>query len=122
MFIDNTVDQATGMIHMRARAVRQRDIALWPGQFVNVGVKLYDEPNAIAIPSRAVQTGPVGQYVYVVNPGMAAEIRAVTVARTEGDTAIIAKGLASGEQVVVRGALRLSPGAKVSIQPEAGKG
>lgn len=121
VFIDNTVDQATGTIRMRAQ-FDNRDIALWPGQFVNVRVRLYDEPNAIAIASRAVQTGPVGQYVYVVNAAMAAEIRAVTVARTDGDTSIIAKGLADGEQVVVRGALRLSPGAKVSIQAEGGKG
>ena len=120
VFIDNTVDQATGTIRMRAQ-FDNRDIALWPGQFVNVRVRLYDEPNAIAVPSRAVQTGPIGQYVYVVTSEMAAEIRAVTVARTEGDTAIIGKGLKDGEQVVVRGALRLAPGAKVSIQPEAGK-
>ncbi len=121
VFIDNTVDQATGTIRMRAR-FDNRDTALWPGQFVNVRVKLYDEPNAILVPSRALQTGPEGQYVYVVKSDMTAELRNVTVARSEGDTAIIAKGLAKGEQVVVRGALRLSPGAKVTVQSEAKKG
>jgi multidrug efflux system membrane fusion protein len=121
VFIDNAVDQATGTIRMRAR-FDNGDTALWPGQFVNVRVKLYDEPNAILVPSRALQTGPEGQYVYVVKPDMTAELRTVTVARTEGDTAIIAKGLANGEQVVVRGALRLSPGAKVTVQSEAKKG
>lgn len=121
VFIDNTVDQATGTIRMRAR-FDNRDTALWPGQFVNVRVRLYDEPNAILVPSRALQTGPEGQYVYVVKPDMTAELRNVTVARSEGDTAIIAKGLAKGEQVVVRGALRLSPGAKVTVQSEAKKG
>ena len=121
VFIDNAVDQTTGTIRMRAQ-FDNRDTALWPGQFVNVRVKLYDEPNAILMPSRALQTGPDGQYVYVVKPDMTAELRTVTVARTEGDTAIIAKGLAKGEQVVVRGALRLSPGAKVTVQPEAKKG
>lgn len=121
VFIDNTVDQATGTIRMRAR-FDNRDTALWPGQFVNVRVRLYDEPNAILVPSRALQTGPEGQYVYVVKSDMTAELRNVTVARSEGDTAIIAKGLAKGEQVVVRGALRLSPGAKVTVQSEAKKG
>ncbi len=121
VFIDNTVDQATGTIRMRAR-FDNRDTALWPGQFVNVRVRLYDEPNAILVPSRALQTGPEGQYVYVVKPDMTAELRNVTVARSEGDTAIIAKGLAKGEQVVVRGALRLSPGTKVIVQSEAKKG
>jgi membrane fusion protein, multidrug efflux system len=121
VFIDNTVDQTTGTIRMRAQ-FDNRDTALWPGQFVNVRIKLYDEPNAILVPSRALQTGPEGQYVYVVKPDMTAELRTVTVARTEGDTAIIAKGLTKGEQVVVRGALRLSPGAKVTVQSEAKKG
>ena len=121
VFIDNTVDQSTGTIRMRAK-FDNRDTALWPGQFVSVRVKLYDEPNAILVPSRALQTGPDGQYVYVVKPDMTAELRTVTVARTDGDTVIIAKGLAKGEQVVVRGALRLSPGAKVTVQSEAKKG
>jgi multidrug efflux system membrane fusion protein len=121
VFIDNTVDQTTGTIRMRAQ-FDNRDTALWPGQFVNVRIKLYDEPNAILVPSRALQTGPEGQYVYVVKPDMTAELRTVTVARAEGDTAIIAKGLTKGEQVVVRGALRLSPGAKVTVQSEAKKG
>jgi multidrug efflux system membrane fusion protein len=119
VFIDNTVDASTGTIRMRAQ-FDNADIALWPGLFVNVSVRLYDDPKAIVVPSRALQTGPVGQFVYVVK-GEAAEIRKVAVARTEGDLAIIASGLESGDQVVVRGALRLSPGAKVQVMAEGGK-
>jgi multidrug efflux system membrane fusion protein len=95
-----------------------RDASLWPGQFVNVSVKLYDQADAILIPARAVQTGPAGSYVYVVKPDMTAELRKITVERGEGERAVI-KGLAGGERVVTRGALRLAPGARVEIRADS---
>src|SRR5204862_3897673 len=82
-FLDNAVDQTTGTIKVRA-IFDNADAALWPGQFYTVRVKLFDEENAILIPSRAVQTGPAGQFVYVVKPDLTAEVRKVVVARTEG--------------------------------------
>ena len=114
-FLDNAVDQTTGTIKVRA-VFDNRDAALWPGQYYTVRVKLYEQENAIVVPSRALQTGPDGQFVYVVKPDMTAEVRKVVVARSEGDMAVLAEGgVAKGEQVVVRGALRLAPGIKVNI-------
>jgi membrane fusion protein, multidrug efflux system len=114
-FLDNAVDQTTGTIKVRA-IFDNRDAALWPGQFYTVRVKLYDQDNAILVPSRAVQTGPGGQFVYVVKPDMTVEIRKVVVERSEGETAVLSGGtVAKGEPVVVRGALRLAPGAKVTV-------
>ncbi len=114
-FLDNAVDQTTGTIKVRA-VFDNGNIALWPGQFVNVRVKLYDQENAVVVPSRAVQTGPSGQFVYVIKPDMTAEVRKITVTRTQGDLAVLAEGsLAKDEKVVVRGALRLAPGSKVMI-------
>lgn len=114
-FLDNAVDQTTGTIKVRA-IFDNADAALWPGQFYTVRVKLFDQENAIVVPSRALQTGPSGQFVYVVKPDMTAEVRKVVVARTDGDSAVLAEGaIATGDQVVVRGALRLAPGAKVVI-------
>ncbi len=79
-------------------------------------MKLYDQDNAILVPSRAVQTGPGGQFVYVVKPDMTVEIRKVVVERSEGETAVLSGGtVAKGDPVVVRGALRLAPGAKVTV-------
>jgi multidrug efflux system membrane fusion protein len=113
-FLDNAVDQTTGTIKVRA-VFDNVDAALWPGQFVSVLVKLYDQ-DAIVIPSRALQTGPAGQFVYVVKADMTVEMRKVAVARNEGDMAVLAEGgLANGDKVVVRGALRLAPGARVNI-------
>jgi len=118
-FLDNAVDQTTGTIKVRA-IFDNKDAALWPGQFYTVRVKLYDQENAILIPSRALQTGPNGQFVYVVKEDMTVDLRKVVVSRTEGDTVVLAEGgVAKGEQVVVRGALRLAPGAKVMINEGA---
>jgi len=114
-FLDNSVDQTTGTIKVRA-IFDNPEAVLWPGQFYTVFVKLFDQENAIVVPSRALQTGPNGQFVYVVKSDMTAEVRRVVVARTEGDSAILAEGaVAAGDKVVVRGALRLAPGLKVNI-------
>jgi multidrug efflux system membrane fusion protein len=114
VFVDNAVDPSTGTIRLRAQ-FDNRDAALWPGQFVNVSLRLYEQHDAIVIPARAVQTGPEGQFVYVVRPDMTAELRKVGIARTDGDSAIVANGLAKGEQVVTQGQLRLGPNTRVQI-------
>lgn len=118
-FLDNAVDQTTGTIKVRA-IFDNADAALWPGQFYTVRVKLYDQENAILVPSRALQTGPNGQFVYVVKEDMTVELRKVVAARTEGESTVLAEGgVKGGEKVVVRGALRLAPGAKVTVTDSA---
>ena len=117
IFVDNAVDPSTGTIKLRAQ-FDNKNIALWPGQFVNVRVRLFDQADAILIPARSVQTGPNGQYVYVVKEDKTAELRKVTVERSEGEQVVV-KGLAKDEQVVTRGALRLAPGVRVEIRAAA---
>jgi multidrug efflux system membrane fusion protein len=114
IFIDNAVDPSTGTIRMRAQ-FETEDAALWPGQFVNLSVRLYDQTDAIVIPTQAVQTGPEGQYVYVIGEEMTAEVRRVGVLRTDGERSIVERGLKPGERVVTRGQLRLGPKVKVQI-------
>lgn len=114
IFVDNAVDPSTGTIKLRARFANKRN-TLWPGQFLNVSVRLFEQANAIVIPSQAVQTGPEGQYVYVVGPDMVADVRKISVQRTDGEHAIIANGLVKGERVVIRGQLRLGPKIRVQI-------
>jgi membrane fusion protein, multidrug efflux system len=121
MFVDNAVDPSTGTIKLRAQ-FDNGDAALWPGQFVNVSVRLYLQDGAIIIPSQAIQTGPDGQYVYVVGEDLVAQLRPVTVQRTDGEQAVIAKGLAKGERVVTRGQLRLGPRTRVQIGRAAADG
>lgn len=117
-FIDNAVDTTTATIKLKA-VFPNKDLALWPGQFVGTSLKLYDQKEALVVPSQAVQTGPSGQYVYIVRQDMSAEVRKVEVDRVDGDGAIIARGLKQGEAVVVKGQLRLAPGTKVTIAAPA---
>jgi multidrug efflux system membrane fusion protein len=120
-FVDNAVDTTTGTIKLKA-VFPNKDNALWPGQFVGANLKLYDQKDALTVPSQSVQTGPGGQYVYVVKQDMSADVRKVEVNRVDGDNAIVAKGLQKGETVVVKGQLRLAPGSKVMIaKPPAEK-
>jgi multidrug efflux system membrane fusion protein len=121
VFVDNAVDPSTGTIRLRAQ-FDNADARLWPGQFVNISLRLREQPDAIVIPSQAVQTGPDGQFVYVVGKELVAEVRRIEVQRAEGERAIIASGLAKGERVVTHGQLRLGPKVKVQIaKPPAGR-
>jgi multidrug efflux system membrane fusion protein len=117
-FIDNAVDPTTGTIKLRAQ-FDNTDNALWPGQFASVSLKLYDDSDALVVPSRSVQTGPNGQFVFLVKPDSTVEVRPVTIARSESDIAVIGKGVAKGERVVTEGQLRLAPGSRVAIREEA---
>jgi multidrug efflux system membrane fusion protein len=114
IFIDNAVDPTTGTIKLRAR-FDNVEAALWPGQFVNVSLRLYEQVDALIVPSTAVQTGPDGQYVYVVSQEMVADVRRIAVQRTDGERSIVAKGLVKDELVVTRGQLRLGPKTRVQV-------
>jgi len=120
-FIDNSTDVTTGTIKLKAEFANV-DKALWPGQFVNVVLTLAQQNGAIVTPAVALQNGPNGQYVFVVKPDQTVELRPVSVARTEGDDAVVATGLAPGDRVVTTGQLRLAPGMRVSVgQGKAGE-
>jgi membrane fusion protein, multidrug efflux system len=114
-FIDNAVDLTTGTIKLKA-TFDNRDHKLWPGQFADVSMTLTSQPNAVVIPTAALQTGQNGTYVYVVNQDLTAQPQAVKVGWTVGDTTVIASGLQPGQRIVTDGQLRLTPGGKVEIK------
>jgi multidrug efflux system membrane fusion protein len=114
-FINNTVDESTGTILLKATFPNENNV-LWPGQFVQVELTFSMLTNAVVVPSPAIQTGQNGEYVYVVKPDQTAEERPVTIGITYQDETVVQKGLAAGEMVVTDGQLRLTPGAKVSIK------
>jgi multidrug efflux system membrane fusion protein len=114
-FVDSMVDRSTGTIRLKA-TFHNREKIFWPGQFVDVSLKLSTRPNCIVVPSRAVQTGQSGQYVFVVKPDFTVESRAVAaLMSTRGET-VIEKGLQPGETVVTDGQLRLAPGVKIKVK------
>jgi len=114
-FLDNTVDVSTGTMKLKG-TFPNPEKRLWPGQFVNVVLTLTERPNSIVVPSRALQTGQAGQYVFMVKPDLTVESRPVTVGDTVDDSAVIESGLKAGETVVTDGQLRLVPGARVEIK------
>jgi multidrug efflux system membrane fusion protein len=114
-FVDNTVDVNTGTIKLRA-TFANKDKRLWPGQFVDIVMILTMQPNAVVIPSQAIQSGQSGVYVFVIKSDLTVESRPVVVARSLDGESMIEKGLQPGEKVVTDGQLRLVPGAKVEIK------
>jgi multidrug efflux system membrane fusion protein len=110
-FVDNTVDTTTGTIRLKATFPNDRS-RLWPGQFVNVVLRLTVRPDARVVPARAVQMSQDGEFAYVVND-QAVQMRPVVTGPRVGEDVVIEKGLEVGETVVTEGQLRLAPGMRV---------
>jgi len=125
-FIGNAVTSTTGTIELRA-SYPNPDMALVPGQLVDVTVALAEIPNATLVPREAVNTGPDGQFVYAVRDGRAQQVP-VKVLFDSGVDDAVAGDLRKGEMVITEGQLRVVPGAKVSVSgakaraPKGGKG
>jgi multidrug efflux system membrane fusion protein len=115
-FVNNTVDQTTGTIQLKA-TFPNTDNALWPGQFVEAALTLTTE-NAIVVPTQVVQAGQQGPFVFVVKPDLTVESRPVKPGRRLAREIVIDQGLTPGERVVTDGQLRLVPGARVEIKAQ----
>ena len=111
---DNRVDPTTGTVELKARFANPGGRII-PGQFVNVQLTLQTLSHVTTIPAAAVNQGPDGAFVYVVGPGAKALMRPVTVAWTQGDTAVINSGVQPGDVVVIDGQMTLKAGAPVRI-------
>ena len=109
---DNTIAMSTGTIALKARFANDDD-HLWPGQFVNTRLQVKTLPNAVTVPSIAVQHGPDGLFVFLVKPDNSVVQTPVTVSYQDSGTSVISKGVSAGDDVVVSGQSRLSPGTKV---------
>jgi multidrug efflux system membrane fusion protein len=124
--IDNQIDQATGTLRLKATFENANE-RLWPGEFVNARLVLATRKGAVTVPQRAVLQGADGYYAFVGKPDSSVERRTVEVAAMQDGIAVIAKGLAAGDKVVVDGQYRLSNGTRIRIdtakpdQPQLGQ-
>lgn len=120
--LNNQIDTSNGTVQLKARFPNPTH-TLWPGQYVNARLQLGIRPDALTIPAAAVQRGQGGTYVYRVEAdGKTVQIQAVTVADIQDGVAVVAQGLAAGQQVVVDGQYKLKPGATIAVaQAGAGK-
>jgi multidrug efflux system membrane fusion protein len=114
--IDNQIDTMTGTIKLKA-AFPNKDLSLWPGQFVNPRV-LVSQTNGLVVPANVIQYGPDGEYVFAVKregTNMTAKLTPVKVAQTQDGVALLASGLTEGQEVVTDGQYRLEDGSKVRM-------
>ena len=112
--IDNQLSTTTGTVNLKARFANA-DAVLFPNQFVNVHLQLGDQPDAIVVPSVALQQGKVGSYVYTVNPDQTVSISKVKTGAVSGDNTIIEEGVKPGQKVVVDGLDKLREGAQIKV-------
>lgn len=111
--INNQIDTSTGTFNLKAEFPNAEN-NLFPGQFVNVRMKVNTVQGGLVIPSQAVQRGPDGDYVYLLQPDSTVKMQSVTTGQEVGDSHVmVTQGLKAGEQVVTEGQFRLKPGSKV---------
>jgi multidrug efflux system membrane fusion protein len=112
--IDNQVDPTTGTLKLKAE-FPNADFQLWPGQFVNVRLKVETLSQAVVIPTSAVQRGPVGTFSYIIGDGDIVAAKPVVVTQQNETDAVIASGISASDRVVTTGFANLSEGAKVTV-------
>ena len=115
--IDNQVDPTTGTLKLKAE-FPNGNFQLWPGQFVNVRLKVDTLSSAIVVPTSAVQRGPAGTFSYVIGDGDIVSAKPVVVTQQNEIDAVIAGGLSPSDRVVTTGFANLSDGAKVIVGKE----
>lgn len=120
-FVDNAVDITTDTIKLKAM-FDNPDRRMWPGQFARVSLRLATLPQAIVVPSEAVQTGQDGEYIFVVKADNTVEQRPVKTAQRVDQEMVIEKGVQPGETVVTEGQLRLEAGTHVTVDNGSGRG
>lgn len=120
-FVDNNVDMTTGTIKLKG-TFPNSDHKLWPGQYVNVVLRLTVRPNALVVPNQAVQSGQDGTFIYIVNDDKTVSARNVVTGPRVDQDLVIEKGVEDGETVVTEGQLRLAPGSRVTIRTSGDDG
>jgi multidrug efflux system membrane fusion protein len=119
--INNTIDQTTGTVQLKA-IFDNPDNVLWPNEFVNAHLLLQTIKNAITAPASAMQRGPDGTFTYVVDANNTVAMKPIDVTLTQGATVVVGKGLQPGDRVVTDGQEKLQAGMKVAPQAPARRG
>ena len=115
VFIDHAVDSATASVALKARFPNE-DERLWPGRFVQLRLPLREQADALVVPTAAVQTGPAGPYLFVLEGDERVRLRRVTVERSDERETVLRDGVEAGERIVVDGQSRLVDGVRVKVK------
>ena len=111
--LDNQVDTSTGTVRFRGE-FENRDLALFPNQFVNARLLVRTLRHQLLVPTEAVQHNGVNAFVYVMRDG-AAHLQPVTEIATEGNNASVS-GLKGGDFVAITGFDKIQDGTLVTVQ------
>jgi membrane fusion protein, multidrug efflux system len=117
LLIDNQIDQTTSTIRLKANFANEDEV-LWPGEFVHLRVEVDTRKGAVTIPPVALQRGPQGYYAWVVKTDNTAEQRPIEATQVNDEVAIVTKGVAPDERVVVNGQYRLQAGSRVDAKTD----
>jgi len=115
--VDNLIDTTTGTVRLKATFPND-NLALWPGQFVNIRLLVSTRSGGIVVPASVVQRGPQGAYAFVIGADDTVKQRVIQVAQMDGGLALIDSGLKPGEKVVVDGQYKLQDGSPVTATME----
>jgi len=111
VFVDNTVDSASGTVRVRAE-IDNQDARWWPGSYVKVRMNLNSVEGGAVVPLAAVVQGARGRTVFVVDEEGVAQAKPVELlAMSDGLAAL--KGIAPGDRVVLEGRQNVRNGSKV---------
>ena len=116
--MDNSVNQATGTISLKAR-FDNKDNALWPGLSVNTRMLIDTRKQVVVVPQDGVQHGPSGLFAYVMGDNGKVSARPIKVSQSGDANAVVSEGLNVGDRIVVAGQSRLFDGALVEEAPAA---
>jgi multidrug efflux system membrane fusion protein len=112
--VDNQVDQATGTVKLKAEFPNP-DLQLWPGQFINVRLLVDTLSQVVVVPTAAIQRGPNGTFVYLLQQDNTVATKNVTVSQQDDQQSVVTSGLEPPQQVVTTGFARLTEGSTVTI-------
>jgi multidrug efflux system membrane fusion protein len=117
--IDNQIDPSSGTFRIKSVFPNQ-DHQLWPGQFVDLKVRVAIEQGVLTVPSDAIQRGPDGLFVYAVDQGDTVHPVAVKAGQIADGSAVIQSGVEEGQRVVVNGQYRLTDGTRITTTSREG--
>ncbi|MFK0310659.1 MdtA/MuxA family multidrug efflux RND transporter periplasmic adaptor subunit [Pseudomonas sp. NPDC090233] len=112
--IDNQIDTTTGTLKFKGR-FENKDLALFPNQFVNVRLLADTLKQVVMAPAAAIQFGNDGTFAYVVNAENTVNVRKLKVGASDGENSVILEGLKAGDRLVLEGTDRLREGTKVEV-------
>ncbi|MBB1437627.1 efflux RND transporter periplasmic adaptor subunit [Shewanella sp. SG41-4] len=113
-FVDNTVDQQTGTIRVRANFANQ-DNQLLPGLFARISIAGSESYDSILIDDKAIFTDLNNKFVLVVNDKNTLEYRSVSLGEKLHGLRIITAGLSPNDTIVVNSLQKVRP--NVTIEP-----